>query len=70
MLVNNKKSEIIIDNYQQLSDHYKKEIKANLNDIKEISKDLNIISKYSNISIEFKQGEWVKNLLNQKKKIQ
>ncbi len=43
---------------------YKNNLKENLSNMKEIAKDVEIVSKFSNVSTNFKNGEWLEVLAN------
>ncbi|WP_341758642.1 hypothetical protein [Candidatus Tisiphia endosymbiont of Ditula angustiorana] len=48
-----------INNFDELRTIYKKNIKENLNNMKEVARAANIVAKFSNVSPEFKNGQWL-----------
>lgn len=50
---------ISINNFDELRIFYKENIKENLNNMKEIAKSADIVSKFSDVSPEFKKGQWL-----------
>ncbi|KJV56697.1 hypothetical protein [Orientia tsutsugamushi] len=50
----------VISDYKDLEEFYKKNLKKNLQNMKEIAKATNIVAKFSNVSQEFKEGGWLK----------
>ncbi len=53
-----------MSNFEELESIYKKLLKKNLNNIKKISKQIIIMSKFENVSKEFKNGRWLKELID------
>ncbi|KAJ6645172.1 hypothetical protein Bhyg_00374 [Pseudolycoriella hygida] len=51
-----------INNFADLRLFYKENIKENLTNMKEVAKSAEIVSKFSNVSPAFKQGQWVEAL--------
>ncbi|WP_375318904.1 hypothetical protein [Candidatus Tisiphia endosymbiont of Oplodontha viridula] len=51
-----------INNFADLKQFYKENIKENLTNMKEVAKSAEIVSKFSNVSPAFKQGRWVEAL--------
>ncbi|SPR10804.1 T4SS effector phosphatidylinositol 3-Kinase RisK1 [Orientia tsutsugamushi] len=49
----------VISNYKDLENFYKKNLKKNLQNMKEIVKATNIVTKFSNVSSKFKEGGWL-----------
>ena len=47
------------NNYDGISSNYKSALKGNLNNMKEIAKQFDIVAKFSNVTDEFKNGGWV-----------
>ncbi|WP_371219872.1 hypothetical protein ACA348_09890 [Orientia tsutsugamushi] len=50
----------IISNYQDFKAFYKDNVKENLQNMRRIAQTTDIISKFSNVSPEFKNGRWLK----------
>ncbi|BFD45731.1 MAG: hypothetical protein DMENIID0002_03770 [Rickettsia endosymbiont of Sergentomyia squamirostris] len=48
-----------INNFDELRAFYKKNIKENLNNMKEIARAADTVAKFSNVSPEFKNGQWL-----------
>ncbi|WP_367363752.1 hypothetical protein [Candidatus Tisiphia endosymbiont of Nedyus quadrimaculatus] len=48
-----------INNFADLRLFYKENLKENLTNMKEVAKSAEIVSKFSNVSPAFKQGQWV-----------
>ncbi|WP_425362866.1 hypothetical protein [Candidatus Tisiphia endosymbiont of Hybos culiciformis] len=48
-----------INNFADLKLFYKKNIKENLTNMKEVAKSAEIVSKFSNVSHPFKKGQWI-----------
>lgn len=55
----NKFEEKQINNFDELRAFYKKNIKENLNNMKEIARAADTVAKFSNVSPEFKNGQWL-----------
>lgn len=58
-LQDNNFENISINNFDELRIFYKENIKENLNNMKEIAKSADIVSKFSDVSPEFKKGQWL-----------
>ncbi|KAJ6645029.1 hypothetical protein Bhyg_00230 [Pseudolycoriella hygida] len=52
------------ENFNDLGIFYKDKLKEHLNNMKEIAKSAEIISKFSNVSPKFKKGQWLKDFAN------
>ncbi|WP_250311259.1 T4SS effector phosphatidylinositol 3-Kinase RisK1 [Rickettsia endosymbiont of Oedothorax gibbosus] len=48
-----------INNFDELKQCYKENIKENLTNMKEVAKSAEIVSKFSSVSPAFKQGQWL-----------
>ncbi|MFP3017381.1 MAG: hypothetical protein ACEY3E_00330 [Candidatus Tisiphia sp.] len=48
-----------INDFNELSTFYKEHIKENLNNMKEVARAADIVAKFSNVSPEFKNGQWL-----------
>ncbi|WP_342268268.1 hypothetical protein [Candidatus Tisiphia endosymbiont of Empis tessellata] len=55
----NKFEEKQINDFNELSTFYKEHIKENLNNMKEVARAADIVAKFSNVSPEFKNGQWL-----------
>ncbi|WP_341755270.1 hypothetical protein [Candidatus Tisiphia endosymbiont of Ptychoptera albimana] len=55
----NKFEEKQINNFDELRAFYKKNIKENLNNMKEIARAADTVAKFSNVPPEFKNGQWL-----------
>ncbi|MFY9589766.1 T4SS effector phosphatidylinositol 3-Kinase RisK1 [Rickettsia endosymbiont of Halotydeus destructor] len=53
-----------IKNFDDLRKHYKDNIKENLVNMKEVAKSAEIVTKFSNVSPEFKNGGWLEAFAN------
>ncbi|MDD9335263.1 MAG: hypothetical protein PV347_04420 [Rickettsiaceae bacterium] len=55
----NKFEEKQINDFNELSTFYKEHIKENLNNMKEVARAADTVAKFSNVSPEFKNGQWL-----------
>ncbi|WP_341761958.1 hypothetical protein [Candidatus Tisiphia endosymbiont of Thecophora atra] len=55
----NKFEEKQINDFNELSTFYKEHIKENLNNMKEVARAADIVAKFSDVSPEFKNGQWL-----------
>jgi|GEM_PF-3321166 len=67
-IINDKETEILINNYDDLKNFYKEQLIQNRANMKEIAKCADIVSKFSDMSPEFKNGKWLQDFAKSKVK--
>jgi hypothetical protein len=60
--VGNDKYEVEIESFGELADVYKDLLKRNVENLRVISKSLDVVTKFSGVSEEFKNGGWIEQL--------
>lgn len=53
-----------INSFDDLREYYKENIKAHLTNMREIAVSVDIVSKFSNVSSDFKKGQWLETFAN------
>ena len=57
-----------VNNFEELALNIKQRIKQNIEGMKDVAKNVEIISKFSNVTEEFKNGGWLEAFANSKEK--